>query len=111
MLALRYLYVLALAIWLGGMVGELFGTANARFPYVASICGATLVVTLAAMKVLGPRPAAFALRLLLAAAMLMVALYSGFAITAAPFHQLASRLLMTNLAGALVLLYWEARNP
>ena len=65
MLALRYLYVLALVIWLGGMVvlgamvapatfqvlqasapgigrtlaGELFGTILARFHYVAYACG------------------------------------------------------------------------
>jgi hypothetical protein len=111
MLALRYVYVLALAIWLGGMVGELFGTTSTRFHYVASACGGALVVTLAAMAVLGPRPAAFAVRLILSGAMLLVALYSGFAIGSDALHQLATRLMMINVAGALVLLYWEARNP
>jgi hypothetical protein len=110
MLALRYVYVLALAIWLGGMVGELFGTTNARFLYLAYACGGSLVVTLVAMAVLGPRPAAFAIRLILSAAMLLVALYSGLALRADALPQLAMPLMTLNLAGALVLLYWEARG-
>ena len=89
MLALRYAYVLALVVWLGGMVvlgalvapttfqvlqaaapdtgralaGELFGVLLARFHYVAYGTGAVLFLTLAAMAILGPRPAAFAIRL------------------------------------------------
>ena len=83
MLALRYVYVLALVVWLGGMVilgavvapttfqvlqasvpatgrelaGAVFGTMLARFHYVAYVAGGLLLVTLAAMRVLGPRPA------------------------------------------------------
>ncbi len=85
MLALRYVYVLALVVWLGGMVvlgavvapttfqvlqasepvagralaGELFGVTLARFHYVAYAAGAVLLLSLAAMAVLGPRPAHF----------------------------------------------------
>ena len=103
MLALRYAYVLALVIWLGGMVvlgalvapatfqilqasapengralaGELFGTTLARFHYVAYTCGAVLLVSIGAMAVLGPRPRAFAVRLGLITVMLLVSLYSG----------------------------------
>jgi hypothetical protein len=133
MLALRYVYVLALAIWLGGMVvlgvlvvptmfevlqtdvpetgrslaGDLLATTVARFHYVAYACGSALVVTLTAMAVLGPRPTGFAFRLVLSGAMLLVALYSGFAIIG---QMDATRLTMVNVAGALVLLYWEARD-
>jgi uncharacterized membrane protein len=133
MLALRYVYVLALAIWLGGMavlgalvaptpfdvlratapetgaspVGEVFETTIARFHYVAYACGGALVVTLTAMALLGPRPSGFAFRLALSGAMLLVALYSGFAIIG---EMDARRLMMVNIAGALVLLYWEARD-
>src|ERR1051325_5810151 len=83
MLALRYVYVLALVVWLGGMLilgavvapttfevlqtqagsagrelaGAVFGTALARFHYVAYGAGAVLLLTLGAMRVLGPRPA------------------------------------------------------
>src|SRR5688572_8374697 len=85
MLALRYAYVLALVVWLGGMLllgaivapttfqvlqasapehgralaGELFGVLLSRFHYVAYAAGAVLLLTLAAMAVLGPRPAQF----------------------------------------------------
>jgi uncharacterized membrane protein len=163
MLALRYAYVLALAVWLGGMVvlgaivapatfqvlpasapetgralaGELFGRVLSRFHYVAYGAGATLLVTLAIMAVLGPRPRAFALRAGVVFAMLLVALYSGEFVLVAidaiqlevgslpsrlpagdarrvrfdELHQLSTRLMMANVVGALALLYWEARDP
>jgi uncharacterized membrane protein len=164
MLALRYAYLLALVVWLGGMVvlgaivapsvfqvlqgrepetgrllaGAVFGTALARFHYVAYGCGAVLLLTLVVMAVLGPRPAQFAVRTTLAAIMLGLALYSGIVVlgsvervqqeigaNVAPsslpaddarrirfdrLHVLSTRLMMMNLVGALVLLYWEARE-
>lgn len=162
MLALRYVYVLALVVWLGGMVvlgaivapttfevlqaiepvagramaGELFGRALARFHYVAYAAGALLLVTLAAMALLGPRPRGFAVRAAIIGAMLLVALYSGVSVLgtidairedvgALPsrlaaddarrirfdaLHLLSTRLMMVNVIGALALLYWEARG-
>ena len=106
MLALRYAYVLALVVWLGGMVvlaaivapstfqvlqasapatgralaGELFGSILARFHYVAYAAGATLLVTLGVTAVLGPRPRAFAVRIALITTMLLIALYSGIVV-------------------------------
>jgi len=160
--ALRYLYVLALVVWLGGMVvlgaiiapatfqvlqarapeigralaGELFGTILARFHYVAYACGGTLLISIGAMAVLGPRPRAFAVRLGLITVMLLVSLYSGFIVLRSidaiqleagrlpsllpagdplrvrfdDLHQWSTRLMMVNIVGALVLLYWEARD-
>ena len=162
MLALRYVYVLALVIWLGGMVvlgvivapatfqvlqassvengralaGELFGTILERFHYVAYTCGGILLVSIGAMAVLGPRPRAFAVRLGLISAMLLVSLYSGFIVLRTiesvqleagrlpsllpagdplrvrfdQLHELSTRLMIVNIAGALALLYWEARD-
>jgi uncharacterized membrane protein len=162
MLALRYVYVLALVVWLGGMVvlgavvapttfqvlqasepaqgralaGEVFGVMLGRFHYVAYSAGAILLLTLAAMALLGPRPRGFAARTVLVAAMLLVALYSGFVVlrnidaiqqevgglpSRLPasdtrrirfdeLHQLSTRLMMINVIGALALLYWEARE-
>ena len=103
MLALRLVYVLALAVWLGGMAilgavvaptifqtlqtadpeggralaGLAFGAMLARFHYVADGCGALLLVMLIIMAVLGPRPKAFAVRCGLVAAMLAVSAYTG----------------------------------
>jgi uncharacterized membrane protein len=162
MLALRYIYVLALVVWLGGMVllgaivapttfevlqaiepitgralaGDLFGAILNRFHYVAYAAGAVLLVTLAVMAVLGPRPASYAIRSAIIAVMLGVALYSGLVVLRQidaiqrevgrlpsqlpagdarrvefdALHLLSTRLMMFNIAGALVLLYWEARE-
>jgi len=162
MLALRYLYVLALVVWLGGMVvlgalvapttfevlqarepeagralaGDVFGRTIARFHYVGYAAGAVLVVSLVAMRLLGPRPAAFAARTAIAAGMLATTLYSGLVVlrridavqqaagglasrldVADPrrvrfdeLHRLSTRLMFVTMAGALVLLYWEARE-
>ncbi len=162
MLALRYVYVLALVVWLGGMVilgglvapttfqvlqsiepstgrglaGEVFGVTIARFHYVSYAAGRLLLVSLAAMALLGPRPAAYAVRSALVVCMLAVALYSGLVVLDRidaiqqdvgglasdlpagdarrigfdELHLLSTRLMMLNMAGALALLYWEARE-
>jgi uncharacterized membrane protein len=162
MLAVRYAYVLALVVWLGGMVllgalvapttfqvlqqldpangralaGELFGTTLTRFHPVAYVAGAVLFATLCLMRVLGPRPAAFAGRVLIVTGMLGVAFYSGEVVLRRvdaiqqqvgtlpsklkaddprrlefdALHTLSTRLMMVNLVAALGLLYWEARE-
>jgi Domain of unknown function (DUF4149) len=164
MLVLRYAYLLALVVWLGGMVvlgaivapsvfqvlqlrepdtgrvlaGAVFGAALARFHLVAYVCGATILLTLILMAVLGPRPPQFAVRTVLAAIMLAIAVYSGVVVlgsvnrlqqeigaNVAPsslpdgdarrvrfdgLHLLSTRLMMINMVGALALLYWEARE-
>jgi hypothetical protein len=162
MLAVRYVYVLALVVWLGGMVilgavvaptlfqvlqagdpvtgrelaGAAFGSAIARFHYVAYGAAALLLLTLAAMRILGPKPAAFAIRALIVLVMLGIALYSGLivlgrideiqaAVGSLPsrlpvgdprrvefdsLHTLSTRLMGANIVGALVLLYWEAKE-
>ncbi len=133
MLAVRYTYVLALVVWLGGMLvlsalvapatvqvlqaadpsggrtlaGALVGALLARFHYVAYGCGAALLVSLALMRIVGPRPQAFAARVLITAAMLGLALYSGLSVIE---RVVSARLMMANIGGALVLLFWEARE-
>jgi uncharacterized membrane protein len=162
MLALRYVYILALVVWLGDIValgalvapttfqtlearepvagralaGDLFGLILARFHYVAYAAGAVLLVSLFMMRVLGPRPPAFGVRATIVAAMLATALYSGLVVSQQinavqqeagglpsrlpltdarrvrfdELHQLSTRLMLLTMAGALVLLYWEARE-
>ncbi len=162
MFAVRYVYVLALVVWLGGMVligaivapttfqvlqaadpangrvlaGELFGTILARFHPVTYGAGGVMFVALIAMRLLGPRPPAVAVRALIVAAMLGVSLYSGRVVLRRvdtiqqqvgtlpsrlpagdprrvefdALHTLSTQLMMLNIAAALVLLYWEARE-
>lgn len=147
MLALRYVYVLALALWLGGMVvlgavvapllgGAVFGAILSRFHYLAYAAGTLALLSLAAMALLGPRPRGFAVRSAIVALMLLIAIYSGFVVlrevdaiqqivgglpSSLPaedvrrlrldeLHQRSTQLMMVNIIGALVLLYWEAKE-
>ena len=103
MFILRYVYMLALVVWLGGMIvlgavvapstfqvlqmlepesgrvlaGEVFGTSLARFSYVSYAAAGLMIITLTGMGVLGPRPRPFLLRGIIIAAMLGIALYAG----------------------------------
>jgi hypothetical protein len=103
MLALRYAALLALVVWVGGLValgaiaapatfdvvaarqlpdgrlvaGAIFGEMLGRFHYVSYVCGAVLPGSLVVRGVLGPRPRRFGLRIAVAFLMLGAVLYSG----------------------------------
>jgi Domain of unknown function (DUF4149) len=107
MLVVRFATVLAIAVWIGGLLvlgaiaapaifdivaargvadgrllaGAIFGEALRRFHLVAYGCGAVVVLALFTRAVLGPRPRHFALRLALAAIMLAATLYSGLVLS------------------------------
>lgn len=161
MLAVRYAAVLALVVWIGGLValggfaapaafdvlgalgpdgralaGAVFGEALRRFHGTVYLCGSLLLVSLAARAVLGPRPRAFAFRVLVAAVMLGAALWTGFVllpqiqeaqlaagVSAAVLpegdprrvefgrlHRLATSLQLVPVLGGLVLLLFELRD-
>ena len=102
-IALRYAYLVALAVWLGGMIalgmtvapalfqtlpslspedgrafaGETFKVVLTHFQTVTYVCGGTAFVALVVMALLGPRPRHFSVRTLILAAMLGVSIYSG----------------------------------
>jgi len=95
-----------------------------------------MLLMLAAMRILGPRPANVGLRAIITALMLACALYSGLVVLRQidavqveagglpsrlpaddqrrirfdALHTLSTRLMEFNIAGALILLYWEARE-
>jgi len=118
------------------LAAELFGVLLARFHYLAYGAGAVLFLTLAVMAILGPRPAAFAIRLGIITVMLGASVYSGVSVigemtgiqraagtvpSSLPsddsrrlrfdyLHQLSTRLMTFNVVAALALLYWEARE-
>src|SRR5688500_254138 len=101
MLALRYAGVLALTLWVGGLLalggiaapsifdvaaalagdrglaGAIFGETLRRFHLVTYLCGFVLLGTLLMRGVLGPRPVMFALRVGVAFLMLVASAYSG----------------------------------
>ena len=105
MLALRYAAVLALVVWIGGLVAvgaiaapaafDVLGTRGAdgralagtvvgetlqRFNRVAYLCGAVVLLSLAVRGVLGPRPRRFAIRVGGLVVMLAAGLYGGMVI-------------------------------
>src|SRR5215203_3883861 len=103
MLALRYASLLALVVWVGGLLalgaiaapvtfdviaarhvpegralaGAIFGVILQQFHYVSYACGLVMPLALSARAVLGPRPRRFALRMAIAALMLLAVAYSG----------------------------------
>ena len=107
MLALRYAAVLAIAVWMGGLIalgavaapavfdvagvrqadggrllaGAIFGEILRRFHLVSYACGGIVAVSLAARAVLGPRPRRFAARLIIAVLMIGASAYSGLVVS------------------------------
>jgi len=103
MLALRYIALLALVIWIGGLValgaiaapvafdvtaarhlpeprmiaGALFGEMLRRFTLVSYAAGGVILLSLLIRRVLGPRPRHFGVRAGIVALMLAAAAYAG----------------------------------
>jgi len=108
MLGLRYAGLLALTLWVGGLVvlgaigapaifevlaarhvasdrviaGAIFGEILGRFHLLAYACGVVLLGSLIARGVMGPRPIMFAVRLAIAFVMLIATAYSGLVVSA-----------------------------
>jgi len=100
MIVLRYVYVVALVVWVGGLItigsivapsafavlgagsaplaATMVGEVLRRFHLVGYVAAAVLLGTLLLMKVVGPRPPGFGCRLVLVGAMLLTTLVSGF---------------------------------
>lgn len=107
MLTLRFFALVALALWVGGMLvlggiaapaafdvaavrevpdgravaGAIFGEAFRRFHLLSYGCGLFLFASLLARAMLGPRPVRLAARLVIVIVMLVVAGYSGLVLT------------------------------
>lgn len=105
--AVRYLYILALVVWLGGMLvagavvapatfgvlerwnptlgrvlaGQVFGEVLSRFHQVAYAAGAVLLLTLTVQRLIGPRPRAYGVRAGLIVLMLGMTMYSGLVVS------------------------------
>ena len=107
MRVLRYVALLALVIWIGGLiilgglvpvtafevvdarqvaagrmlVGALFAVLLERYHLVAYVCAGVLMATLVARRLLGPRPRRFGVRVGLLGLLIAMTLYSGLALT------------------------------
>lgn len=107
MLVARYVSLLALVVWLGGIValgfiaapatfqvltarggaegrtmaGAVFGEILRRFYLVTYGAGGLMLAGLTARALLGPRPRAFGVRIAIVSLMLIISLYSGVVLT------------------------------
>ena len=102
MLGLRYLAVVAIVVWIGGLIalgavaapavfdvtgrqiadgrllaGAIFGEVLRRFHFVAYGAGLVLLATLVTRRILGPRPRHFGIRAGIVILMLGASAYSG----------------------------------
>lgn len=159
---LRYLYVLALVMWLGGMTiaglvvapvtfsvleawnptvgrvlaGDVFGAVLGRVSVVGYIAGVVMFVVLTVLRLLGPRPRSYGIRVAVIVFMLGLVFYSDR--VAAPridelqaqvdgpmnhlpasdvrriefdrLHSLSTALTVAAMLGGLVLVGWETRE-
>lgn len=107
MLVLRYAALVAIALWVGGLIalgavaapatfdvvaarnvadgrvlaGAIFGEALRRFHLVAYGCAGVVLLSMTSRAALGPRPTHFGVRFAIFALMLAATLYSGFVLT------------------------------
>ena len=106
MLAIRYVTLAALVVWLGGLVtlGLLVAPSGEnlrQLQLVGYACGAIIFVCLIVLKFVGPPPHDFFPRIGLVAAMLAVAIYSGVRTRPAVF---------VDIGIGFVLLSWYVRD-
>jgi hypothetical protein len=100
MFVVRYVALLALVLWVGVMVIEASWIRPAQL--VGLVCGAVLLVSLTALKFLGPPPHAFFSRAAIVGVMLAIAMFSRYSGRTAPAA--------INLVLGIVLLGWYARE-
>ena len=123
MIAVRYAALLALVVWVGGMVvlellvapsasrvlslgavstgvaGAEFDEVLRHFQVVAYACGAVLLASFIVLKLVGPPPRAFLARLGIIVVMIGLALYSGL-------YAFSTALMAINVALGLILVGW-----
>jgi hypothetical protein len=105
----RYAALLALAVWVGGMLALLsLDPGPARtLPLVRQLaypCGGVILISLLVLKFVGPPPPAFSFRAALTAAMMALAAYSHLTNAASSVPTVATLFI------GLVLLSWYARE-
>ena len=99
----RYAALAALVVWIGATLDRLAPDAFRQTHLVAYLCGAIVLVALVVIKLVGPPPRAFPIRVALVVVMLAIA-----AIT--QMQGTPPALLAINVAVGLGLLSWYVRE-
>jgi hypothetical protein len=104
MVAVRYVALAALVLWLALMLDVLWGDVLRQTRMLAAACGGLVLVSLFVMKFVGPPPRGFVPRAAIVGAMLLL-------LTASAFHHLAATTALTiDAALGFVLLWWYVRE-
>jgi hypothetical protein len=103
MVVVRYVALVALVVWLGAMQRVLVGNPTTSFIPIAYGCGAVLVLSLFALKFVGPPPRAFFIRLGIVVLMLLMTLFDRWLIPGATAAYV-------NTVLGLILLAWYAHE-
>lgn len=106
MLAVRFVTLAALVVWLGGMVTLAVLTTPSpqvfqEFQWVGYLCGAVIFLCLLVLKFVGPPPHDFFPRIGIVSLMLLLALYPGIR---------SQTSLMIDIVLGFVLLFWYVRE-
>ena len=110
MFVVRFVALIALAVWLGSMVARIWLTTcvpcdlGRETRALGYVCGGVVLVSLFLIKFLGPPPRQFPLRAGTVALMLLVATYADYV------HVTAVAPTAINVVLALILLSWYARE-
>jgi hypothetical protein len=110
MFVVRFVALIALAVWLGSMVAPIWPTnclscdLGRETRALGYACGGIVLVSLFMIKFLGPPPRQFPLRAGTVALMLLVAVYADYR------HVTSMAPTAINLVLALMLLSWYARE-
>jgi hypothetical protein len=103
MLAVRYVVLAALVVWLGGALQAIGGDLDRHLHALAYACGGVMLVGLLVLKFVGPPPHGFLIRIALILAMLAVT-------TVAVFRGQSRPTTVASAALGGVLLAWYARE-
>src|SRR5215211_6419497 len=103
MVVVRYAALMALVIWLGALQSVLVGSGTVSSIAIAYGCGAVLVMCLFAMKLVGPPPRAFFIRLGIVVLMLLMTLVDRWLMSGPTATYI-------NTALGLALLGWYAHE-
>lgn len=110
MFAVRFVTLIALAVWIGGTLAPIVAAGGVphdlglRARGLASVCGGVVLVALFVAKFVGPPPRHFPLRASIAAVMLGVAVFADLR------HLTSNAPAAVEVVLGLVLLSWYAHE-
>src|SRR5262245_33542042 len=110
---LRYLALVVLCVWIGGLAGNLFGAIFRRFELLSCCAAVILLATLVIRAALGPRPRRLGVRVWIG--LILLGLNVADLVIKTPRfdasrHELSTALMSITIVAGLGLLWFEAHD-